>query len=256
MKKIFLNSFLTFFLFSNFSFAFAEEKINNCANYNEISRHVHLVQITLKCDKNIRIIGTPIAAKGMTTSEFAKLTNATIAINGGYFREGFFPFGLTVTDGKVWPKARDLKSRVFLGCGLKNDCQIEDFDKVSIIDPNLNTVVSGWQAMYNGDFQCSAPVDARCMGSKFTMKHPRTAVGISDDRSTLYVVVVEGRLKNFAGYNLQDLSLLFKKLNVKNAINMDGGGSTTLVINGRRVNQLPDEQPQERVVANHLGFSF
>ena len=47
---------------------------------------------------------------------------------------------------------------------------------------------------------------------------------------------------------------MFKQLGVNQAINLDGGGSSTLVLKNRRMNQLPSQQLFfERNVANHLG---
>jgi exopolysaccharide biosynthesis protein len=50
------------------------------------------------------------------------------------------------------------------------------------------------------------------------------------------------------------MSKIMNKYSITNALNLDGGGSTTLVIDGERVNRLPGNQPNERVVPNHIGF--
>ena len=68
------------------------------------------------------------------------------------------------------------------------------------------------------------------------------------------MVVVEGRQENFKGYTLNQVARVFKQLGVNQAINLDGGGSSTLVLKNRRMNQLPSQQLFfERNVANHLG---
>lgn len=57
----------------------------------------------------------------------------------------------------------------------------------------------------------------------------RTAAGISKDGKTVYIVAVEGRTSDSKGITLGNLSLLMTKLGVWKAVNLDGGGSTTMV---------------------------
>ena len=57
----------------------------------------------------------------------------------------------------------------------------------------------------------------------------RTAAGISRDGNTVYIVAVEGRTKDSRGISLGNLSVLMTKLGAWKALNLDGGGSTTMV---------------------------
>lgn len=60
--------------------------------------------------------------------------------------------------------------------------------------------------------------------------HPRTFYGLSADRKQLYILVADGRQKNFSeGMNCTEGGEFMKYLGASDAINMDGGGSTTLV---------------------------
>ncbi len=58
---------------------------------------------------------------------------------------------------------------------------------------------------------------------------PKTAIGSSQDGKTLYMVTVDGRQTSSVGLSLKDMALFMKNLGAWNAINMDGGGSTTMV---------------------------
>ena len=59
---------------------------------------------------------------------------------------------------------------------------------------------------------------------------PRTAFGISADGRYLYVLVVDGRQVDYSrGADMLDLALLLKAAGASDAINVDGGGSSTLV---------------------------
>ena len=66
-------------------------------------------------------------------------------------------------------------------------------------------------------------------------RHPRTAIGLTDDKKLL-LVTVDGRQTISAGISLADLAAVMKRLGAVTAINLDGGGSTTLSIKGIVVN--------------------
>ncbi len=82
-------------------------------------------------------------------------------------------------------------------------------------------------------------------------RHPRTAVGISKDRRKLYLVTVDGRQDSSIGITLDELANLMIRFGAHDAINLDGGGSTTMVVNGRVVNS-PSDPTGERPVSNAL----
>ena len=65
--------------------------------------------------------------------------------------------------------------------------------------------------------------------SNITGTHPRTAVGLSKDGSTLYLVTVDGRQKSSIGMTQSELADFLIEKGVYNALNLDGGGSTTMV---------------------------
>jgi exopolysaccharide biosynthesis protein len=62
-------------------------------------------------------------------------------------------------------------------------------------------------------------------------RHPRSAVGLSADARTLFIVAVDGRQENHSrGVTLAELANIFIQFGAHNAINLDGGGSTSLVL--------------------------
>ncbi len=80
-------------------------------------------------------------------------------------------------------------------------------------------------------------------------RHPRTVIGWN--RESLFLVVVDGRQKGLSiGMNYTELSSLMLRLGCKEAMNLDGGGSSTLWLGGRVMNSPSDGQ--ERHVANSL----
>ena len=89
--------------------------------------------------------------------------------------------------------------------------------------------------------------------------HPRTAIGIDRDQRLLHLVVVDGRSESSSGQTLLQLANLLRSLGDDAAINLDGGGSSTMVakdpvgVLGVR-NSPSDGSPRE--VPNGLGFRY
>lgn len=83
-------------------------------------------------------------------------------------------------------------------------------------------------------------------------RHPRTAVGWSEGGSRLFLVTVDGRQPGYSdGMTLRELAMLLRRLGAAEAINLDGGGSTAMVVRDAVVNR-PSDREGERPVANAL----
>ena len=65
--------------------------------------------------------------------------------------------------------------------------------------------------------------------------NPRTAIGYIND-NTLVFVVSDGRTNESEGLSLYQLATFMKNLGVKSAYNLDGGGSSTMVFQGKVIN--------------------
>ena len=92
-------------------------------------------------------------------------------------------------------------------------------------------------------------------------RHPRTAVGIVGRGSRLLLVTVDGRQPNYsAGMTLRELADLMLALGARDALNLDGGGSTTFVYadpdsaRTLRVGNRPSDPTGERPVGNALAI--
>jgi hypothetical protein len=96
-----------------------------------------------------------------------------------------------------------------------------------------------------------APTVEGTISRNAEMRHPRTSIGFSRDSSTLYLLTVDGRSENSGGMTLIELATMMRKLGAWQAMNFDGGGSTTMVIDGGLVNK-PSDTTGEREVGNVL----
>ncbi len=100
--------------------------------------------------------------------------------------------------------------------------------------------------IYNGRLQSQ---DLQGSGAFFA-RQPRTALGITADGRML-LVVVDGRQSGYSvGMTLGELAELMNSLGARSAINLDGGGSSTMWLNGQRVNRPSDRY--ERGVGSAL----
>lgn len=81
-------------------------------------------------------------------------------------------------------------------------------------------------------------------------RHPRTAVGFSQDSTKIYFVAVDGRSAQSVGMTLHELADFMQRIGVYQGINFDGGGSTTMFVRDSVMNVTSDGV--ERTVANAL----
>lgn len=118
-------------------------------------------------------------------------------------------------------------------------------------DPTAVHVVGGWPQLLDdgglvGDLLVSSsPTFA---GNR----QPRTAVGVSTDDATLWMVVVDGRQPGYSeGMTLPELAALLQATGVEDALNLDGGGSSVMMVRDRTVSR-PSGLTGPRAVANAL----
>jgi exopolysaccharide biosynthesis protein len=117
--------------------------------------------------------------------------------------------------------------------------------------PRIKEAIGGYvQVVNNGkDYVDQSYIIEKKPGHAY-LRHPRTAAGFSQDSSKLYLVAVDGRQTHSAGMNLHELAALMIGLGVHYGVNLDGGGSTTMVVQDSVMN-IPSDGI-ERAVSNGL----
>jgi hypothetical protein len=92
------------------------------------------------------------------------------------------------------------------------------------------------------------------VGANFmTARHPRTFVAVNQDQSKIWLCTVDGRQEASIGMTFNDMAEFLLSLGAWDALNLDGGGSTAMVVKGDVVNK-PSDLTGERAVANVLLF--
>ncbi len=210
--------------------------------------HALLVDLT---QPGLRLRATRASEKGQTVSAFATAVGAVAAVNADFFDGAQTPIGLAVGEGERWQNDRN--DWFALTCSADNACALETTR--GIVGDGVHTAVSGKHVLVKPGFVFSAADDSAC-GDFCTVAHPRTAMGLSEDGETLILVVVEGRQDPVFGMRLSQLARLMVELGAASAVNLDGGGSSAMVVAGSRVSGRPFNEPGERRVANHLAVLF
>ncbi len=113
----------------------------------------------------------------------------------------------------------------------------------------MKTAVGGGPVLLqNGEIEISNNEELKFAGKAINDKHPRTAMGYTKD-GKLIILVIEGRNKNAGGATLEIEAQLFKELGCREAINLDGGGSSCMLVNGKETIKISDAAGQRPVPA-------
>ncbi|HEU5055866.1 MAG TPA: phosphodiester glycosidase family protein [Kofleriaceae bacterium] len=208
------------------------------------NQNINVLVVDL-CAPGVSIRATGGDERGRTVSSFGELVGAAAAVNGDFFGSGFSTDGLAVHAGAQW-SGSDHTYVAPLAFGARR-AELRPHEDQAGLEPWMQEVVSGhptilWDGQQrdnNGDPLCSN-------------RHPRTAVGLSADRRTLIVAVVDGRATSRIGMTCDELSALLREMGADDGMNLDGGGSSTMWLAGAGVVNVPSDGSQ-RTVGNHLG---
>jgi exopolysaccharide biosynthesis protein len=114
----------------------------------------------------------------------------------------------------------------------------------------MKTAVGGGPVLLqNGEIMISNEEELKFAGKAINDRHPRTAIGYTRD-NRMIILAVEGRNNGTAeGATLLQLAEIFRNLGCVEALNLDGGGSSCLLINGRETIKPSDKEGQRPVPA-------
>ncbi len=148
-----------------------------------------------------------------------------------------------------WEAADSLKELISIGDTIKA------VFKLFPSDDKIFTSTGGWGKIVEDGKNIAASVDsAEGTFPKFSeVKHPRTGIGISKDGSYVYFITVDGRQESSSGASLKEFADLMIQEGIYEGLNFDGGGSTTMVVEGKIVNH-PSDKTGERPVGVGLAL--
>ena len=179
--------------------------------------------------------GTNVIAK---TSDIAAQAGAELAINGDYY--GFRDTGIVIRNGVAY---RDAGTRQ--GLLLSTDGTLSLYDETSTSADELLTK-GAWQTwsfgpgLVNGgaivDGIDDVEIDTNVGNHSVQGNQPRTAIGMIAANHFLFAAV-DGRSAGYSrGMTMTELAQLLLDRGVQVGYNLDGGGSTTMVLDGDLIN--------------------
>ncbi|MEO5947790.1 MAG: phosphodiester glycosidase family protein [Chitinophagaceae bacterium] len=114
----------------------------------------------------------------------------------------------------------------------------------------MQTAVGGGPVLIqNGEIKITNNEELKFGGKAIDDKHPRTAMGYTKDNK-LIILVIEGRNTGIAeGASLNQEAQIFKDLGCWEALNLDGGGSSCMLVNGKETIKISDKTGQRPVPA-------
>ncbi len=169
-----------------------------------------------------------VAVQAMKAEEDGR--KVLLGTNGDFYSQGkdgdWIPGGLFYKDGvAVKTEIGWEADHVFymLDDGTAHITSVPEF---KLVESRVQQAIGGWQRLV---------VDGEVVGT-FTVNdnamqfHPRTFIGVSKDHKKVYLFVLDGRQPEYSnGMRLEDMMLLCQGAGCYQALNMDGGGSTTMV---------------------------
>ncbi len=171
-------------------------------------------------------------------STIAEQVGASLAINGDYY--GFRDTGIVIRNGVLY---RDEGAREALVLYRDGTAAIVDETTTSgqalLADGAWQTLSFGPALVEDGevvDGIDQVEVDTNGGNHSIQGDQPRTAIAVLDDGSIAFVVV-DGRSSTSAGMTLPELAAYLDSLGAVTAYNLDGGGSSTMVVDGEVVNE-------------------
>ena len=226
---------------------------------------IHVVQVDLRAE-GISLLVTPgdpkaeLPLTARTTSQFLEEFDLQLAVNGDGFTpwrsngpldvyprsgDGVAPVGLAASQGVQYSYFTDEEPVLYLGRNNRAQFNAPGGKVYNAISGNL-LLVSRGQVLTGLEGEAE----------------PRTALALDRRGRTLLILVVDGRQPGYSeGATLEELAALIVEFGGYIGMNMDGGGSSTLVRagpggNAQLLNSPVDQgiPGRERVVGNHLGI--
>ena len=242
------------------------------------------VDVSLQ-NMSIRVVRSQDTDRKETLSEFADNLNASIVVNGGYYILDKHPtdhVGLLMSNNIIYSPAISSvlrgSTRYFLtrsALGIHDDNHIDiawiasrndslyewhspvlnqknipqsSLDYSQAVPWNVRDALQAGPVLIT-DGEINITVDEEVFfGSKIPNIHPRTAAGYTSD-GRFILMVVDGRQPSSRGVYLQELAFMMDNLDCVEAINLDGGGSSGMVVNGKILNRPTGTTGQREVMS-------
>ena len=188
-----------------------------------------------------------------TTLETYEKNRGILALNGGYFAPTssvslIVQDGKTIALGPTGDRGRgafglvDGLPEIVWSTGSEQDGAIWKYSKPGTNKKGVKwnpeqAIGAGPVLIKNGEINVTSEEEG--FGKGHLIRHPRSAIGYADE-NTLLMMVVDGRQAASVGVTLEELAKLMHGIGAKEALNLDGGGSSAMVAGDEVVNVPTD----------------
>jgi len=221
---------------------------------SDLPANIYSVEVDLQSNE-VDLLATAEDQRGVTPSAFAATVGAAVVVNGDYFKPaGFVPAGIARGQSLTWSNAEDNDRSGFVRFHrgvTRIEAEISRPSEVveELPEAEVGTVGGRPMLVQGGavvtDFDCDDLQAMPCDPA------PRTAVALSADRNTMWLVVVDGWQAGSIGMTAAQVAdFADDQLGAGDALMLDGGSAAAMWVNGALVSAPSDTV--ERPVANHI----
>ncbi|MCG6954757.1 MAG: phosphodiester glycosidase family protein [Gemmatimonadetes bacterium] len=222
-----------------------------------------------RCDLTLRVLQAEPRESGgrgheRVTSMVARSNGRVLAaVNADFFTPEGGALGTEVVDGRV-TSARERPALAWrrgqnpwMGIVDVEDDSLHAGWTLALHDPDgadsATEIVGGYPELLDSGRRVG-DLEVTERPSFAAARNPRTAVGFDASSRRLWLLVVDGRQAPYSvGMTLPELADLLQAFGATDAINLDGGGSSVIVVGGRALNH-PSDATGERAVVNALAL--
>ena len=218
--------------------------------YREYDSNIYVADVTVSDASDLKTaLANNTYGRNITdtTSDMAANNNAVLAINGDYY--GARQSGYVIRNGKLYRDTSGNRDALVIQKNgeFKFVSESETSASELLQDGALQVFSFGPVLLNNGEISVGENDEVgMAMAS-----NPRTAIGYLGNNHYVFVVS-DGRTSESAGLSLYELASFMKELGVKDAYNLDGGGSSTMIFKGEIINSptTSGRSGEERAVSD------
>jgi uncharacterized protein YigE (DUF2233 family) len=192
-------------------------------------------------------------------SELVSRSGAIAGVNGVFHASDGTPLGLIIIDGRL--KSLPIMARTAMGLTRDGRVLIDNVsvDTAGNLIPDwlgegvIYAVGGGPRLVKDGKVNVTS-VEEQFKPDVAFGRAPRTAVGVTDDGKLLLIAVTGRQAYHSIGVTLEELAHIALELGAKDAMNLDGGGSSTIVVRDYVMN-TPSDGTERKVADAILVFA-
>jgi hypothetical protein len=225
---------------------------------------IHVLDVALnRCTAAVAVKGADSAAARIRTSvmlrDLATRTRVIGGVNADFFSlANGTPTGLLIVNGRMLTPPSVQPVLAFDSAGAAH-IAVFRLDGTTLQPFEPREAVGGRPLLVR-DSAIMTNIDSAGGPGFASARHPRTGAGVSRDGRRLLLVVVDGRQAPYSdGMTLRELATFLRALGARDAINLDGGGSTTFVYadpdsGALRIGNRPSDKEGERAVGDAVAI--